>query len=253
LSSSDQQFVIARTMPPKKKLAKKKSARLSEDGEDYGQVDVQYNPDVVENLINDLGSSVDAKCSSIQQDSDFMAASIEQSFHLELIKLPTAVKQMSMKRFKEEFGFSMEAFTRGAIVGQQAQSKASSRSDHSFGESRAISNRTVMQTPASSKYSSNATPRMPREGEQLLSENGSPLGEFQTVKKAVRPGGNNLVPATPSVFVPLKNGTVMDVTELGENDIENLAPSDRAETIDKLQETMSNMQALMDKLRAPKV
>jgi hypothetical protein len=92
-------------MPPKKKLTKKKSARLSED-EDIrvDQVDVQYNPDIIAQLISELGANLDAKCAQLQNDSDFLATSVQQDFHLELIKIPTAVKQMSMKRFKEEFG-----------------------------------------------------------------------------------------------------------------------------------------------------
>jgi hypothetical protein len=87
----------------------------------------------------------------------------------------------------------------------------------------------------------------------MLSENGSPLGEFQTVKKAARPAGTGIVPATPGVFVPLKDGVVVDIAELGIQDIENLAPAERAETLNKLEETMSNMQALMEKLRSSRV
>jgi hypothetical protein len=242
-------------MPPKKKLTKKKSARLSED-EDIrvDQVDVQYNPDIIAQLISELGANLDAKCAQLQNDSDFLATSVQQDFHLELIKIPTAVKQMSMKRFKEEFGFSTEAFTRGAMGGSIAATngKANSRTDHSFGGTRANNSR-VMQTPASNKYSSAATPRLPREGELMLSENGSPLGEFQTVKKAARPAGTGIVPATPGVFVPLKDGVVVDIAELGIQDIENLAPAERAETLNKLEETMSNMQALMEKLRSSRV
>lgn len=241
-------------MPPKKKAVKKKEPRLSED-EDIrvDQVDVQYNPDIIAQLIEELGAALETKISQVQSDSDFLATSIQQDFHLELIKLPTAVKQMSMKRFKEEFGFSTEAFTRDAIGGSFAGlNKASARADNSIGGMRGNSSR-VMQTPASSKYSSAATPRLPREGELLLSENGSPLGEFQTVKKAARPGGAGIVPPTPGVFVPLKDGVVKDISELGVQDIENLAPAERAETLNKLEETMNNMQALMEKLRGSRV
>lgn len=235
-------------MPPKKKSTKKKDARLSEDDVNPGQLDCQYNPDIIDDLLRDLLATLNAKIEQLQQDSDFLATSIQQDFHLELIKIPTAVKQMTMKRFKEEFGFSTEAFTRGAIVGNQTQAKSSSRGDHSFGGLRANSSR-VMQTPASHKHTSHA--RMPREGELLLSENGSPLGEFQTVKKAARPGAG-VVPPTPGVFVPMKDG-VVDIADLAAQDIENLAPAERAETLTKLEETMSNMQALMEKLRASRV
>mmetsp|Transcript_67751 Transcript_67751/g.133257 ORF Transcript_67751/g.133257 Transcript_67751/m.133257 type:complete len:241 (+) Transcript_67751:27-749(+) len=238
-------------MPPKKKTTKKKTARLSEEDDiRIDQIDVQYNPDIVTSLIAELGTSLEAKCSQIQQDSDFLVTSIQQDFQIELIKLPKDLKYMSIKRFKEEYGYSLEAFTRGAIGGGQLLSKANSRSDHSFGGARSANSR-VMQTPASSKYSSMSTPRMPREGEQLLSENGSPLGEFQTVKKAARPDGNSIVPPTPGMYVPLKGGAVVDIAELDQSEIENLAPAERAETLNKLEETMNNMQALMAKLRVP--
>lgn len=240
-------------MPPKKKATKKKAARLSEEEDiQIDQIDVQYNPDIITSLIAELAQHVDAKCAQIQKDSDFLATSIQQDFHLELIKLPTQVKQMSVKRFKEEFGFSLEAVTKGAIVGQSQHVKSSHRTDHSFGgNSRASQNR-VLQTPAHSKYSSSATPRNPKEGERLLSENGSPLGEFTTVKKAPKTTGglfeNRMVPATPGVFVPLKRGEIIDVEA---TDIENMTQEDKEETLQKMQEVMQNMQSLMAKLSQP--
>jgi len=233
-------------MPPKKRVTKKKTARLSED-EDIliDQVDVQYNPDIITSLIAELGQNLDVKCSQIQKDSDFLATSIQQDFNLELIKIPTQVKQMSIKRFKEEFGFSLEAVTKGAIGGAYLQPKSNHRSDHSFG-GNSRTNQRVMQTPSMKT----GPARNPREGEVMLSQNGSPLGEFCTVKKAPRQGGltDNLVPQTPGVFVPLKNGTVLDVET---DDIENLPQDVKAEALQKMQDVMNNMQSLMAKLSQP--
>ena len=78
-------------------------------------LEVQYNPEIINGLLQDLGEQVDAKCALIEKDIDFMATSIQQAFHLELIKLPTQVKKMSLARFREEFGDSLEAVTRGAM------------------------------------------------------------------------------------------------------------------------------------------
>lgn len=239
-------------MPPKKKVTKKKAARLSEEEDiQIDQMDMQYNPDILTSLIAELAQQVDAKCAQIQKDSDFLATSIQQDFHLELIKLPPQVKQMSIKRFKEEFGFSLEAVTKGAIGGQTQPVKSSYRTDHSFGGNTRTNQSRVLQTPASSKYSSAATPRNPREGERLLSENGSPLGEFTTVKKAPKTTGGlfeNRVPATPRVVVPLTTGEILDVDAA---DIENMTQETKGETMQKIQEAMSNMQAFMDMLRQP--
>jgi hypothetical protein len=244
-------------MPPKKsKTTKKKSSRLSEEDDIHiDQIDVQYNPDIVTSLLDELAQAVEVKCAQIQKDSDFLATSIQQAFHLELIKLPTQVKQMSIKRFKEEFGFSLEAVTRGAIGGHALnQHKGSHRGDHSFGgNSRANASNRVMQTPSSSKYSSAQTPRLPREGERMVSENGSPLGEFTTVKKAPKTGGalcDMAVPPTPGVFVPLKNGDILDVDA---TDVENLPQDVKAETLEKVQEMMMQMQSLMAKLQPGRV
>eukprot|EP01036_Dinobryon_divergens_P048444 gene48444-64987_t len=95
---------------------KKKSSRNSED-EDLPAIDVQYNPDIIDGHLQDIEELVDSKCNQIQKDIDFMKTSLQQAFHLELIKIPTQVKQMSVSRFREEFGESLEAVTRDAISG----------------------------------------------------------------------------------------------------------------------------------------
>lgn len=95
----------------------------------------------------------------------------------------------------------------------------------------------VAQTPSS---------RNPREGEMLLSANGSPLGEFQTVVKAGRPGPKIAVPATPGLFVPLQTGDVLDMDNA---DIDSMSQDVKQDALAKMQEMMANMQALMDKLK----
>jgi hypothetical protein len=66
------------------------------DGSDDGisQIDVQYNPDIIHGLLQDLSSQIDVKCALIEKDIEFMATSIQQAFQLELIKLPTQVKKV---------------------------------------------------------------------------------------------------------------------------------------------------------------
>jgi hypothetical protein len=251
-------------MPPKKSKASKKAApRMSEEEDiQIDQIDIQYNPDIVASLIDDLGQTLEAKCSQIQKDSDFLSTSIQQAFHLELIKLPTQVKQMSIKRFKEEFGYSLSAVTKGAMGKPVAVAKFTGNSRSSR----------VFETPSQkagagvglSKFGVAPTPRNPKEGEVLLSQNGSPLGEFTTVKKAPREGNalcdkvsqnnshnnhTNHGPVPPTPGVTLKNGRVIDM----DSDIDNLSVEAKAETLQKMQEVMQNMQSLMAKLSAPSV
>lgn len=227
-------------MPPKKARVPKKIVEEEEE-ENLKQIDVQYNPDIVSNLLKDLESANENKIAQIQKDAEFMITSMQQAFHLELIKIPNNVKQMSIKRFGDEFGFSIEAVTRGAILGTNNKSSANSNN----------SNNKVFQTPAPRKPASHLvaqTPgaRVPREGETILSVNGSPLGEFNTVKKAPK-SGSTIIPATPGVFVPLKTGEVVDIEEI---DVENMPEEMKHEAIDKMKVMMDNMKLMMEKLQS---
>ena len=228
------------------------------------KLDVFYNPEIITSILADLEKQVQIKCSQIQKDADFMAVSIKQAFHLELIKLPTQVKQMSLARFRSEFGDSLEAVTRGAIGGRDTAFAfapgATAWGNAAAVPSSAVKSRTstkggVFQTPShrrgggEPRMSVAQTPssRRPREGEMLLSANGSPLGEFQTVVKAGRPGAPKIdVPATPGLFVPLQNG---DVVDMENTDISSMTQDVKLDALAKMQEMMENMQALMDKLK----
>lgn len=76
------------------------AARYSEEeGENsLPPLDVQYQPELIDGLLHDLEQQMLIKCLQIQKDADFMVTSLQQAFHLELIKLPTQVKQMPLSR-----------------------------------------------------------------------------------------------------------------------------------------------------------
>lgn len=223
--------------PRKGTKGKKNRPRNSEEEElSITPVDVQYNPDIVNGMLLDLEAQVEAKCLQIQKDIDFMATSMLQSYHLELIKLPTQVKQMTLQRFREEYGDSLDAVTRLAIGGA-TKAPASVAKNKKKGS-------LVYATPASSKMRSGpqgTCMRAPREGEQILSKNGSPLGQFTTVVKA--PKSSAAPPATPGIFVPLASGDVIDVS-----DVETLPDDARQDALQKMQMMMANMQTLMQKM-----
>lgn len=225
-------------MPPKKTKASKKCVRNSEeDGNScISMLDVQYNPDIVNGLIEDLGVQVENKCNQIQKDCDFMKTSFEQAFKLELIKIPTQVKQMSLKKFKEEYNFSLDAVRQGAVNGI-GKAKETSSSSHIRS-----SNLSVFQTPSHSGRSQSARP--PIEGETILSSNGSPLGEFQTAVKAPKLDAG-IIPPTPGIFVPLDNGEVLDVSSMN---VDSLPADVKEDAVSKMQEMMKSMQSLIDKL-----
>ena len=233
-------------MPPKKGAKGKKKLPRESEEESLAQLDVQYDPEIVNGLLTELKSQVDSKCVLIKKDIDFMATSIKQAFHLELIKLPAQVKQMSLARFKAEFGDSLEAVTRGAIEGKKMQSKPDNNIYNTATKTTRNQSK-VFQTPLNGKNFVLETPnvrktRAAKEGELILSSNGSPLGEFSTIVKAPKTG-NSIIPATPGVFVPLKSGEVVDLEAVSE-----LPEAVKEEALNKMQEMMKNMQNMMAKL-----
>jgi hypothetical protein len=228
----------------KGKTTKKKLESIDED-ETISHIDVQYNPDIVANLLKDLSIMTDAKCSQLEKDAEFMITSMKQAFHLEMIKLPNQVKQMSMKRFKEEYGQSLEAVTRGNIATLANKSTANDKN---------AQNQKVFQTPSIRRNNNAAAPstimRAPREGEVILSANGSPLGEFNTVVKAPKQDRSCIIPATPGVFIPLKTGEVVDMEAV---DVSELTPDMKHEALNQMQTMMDNMKKMMDKLKSNNV
>jgi len=251
-------------MPPKRgKAAGKPKPRTSE--EEVTAVDVQYNPDIIAGMLQDLDLDVESRCLQIQKEIDFMATSIQQAFQLELIKLPTQVKQMPLSKFKQEFGDNLETVTKVAIAGTTAKTKPTTTNNRNAPMSAVKSTRnrpdsSVFQTPSNPSKTSSLMPgtamRAPREGEMILSSNGSPLGEFATAVKAPRAGKSALglgapssipdtVPQTPG-FVTLHSGDVVAL-----DDVEALPAEMKDDALAKMQAMMESMQAMMSKLKQP--
>mmetsp|Transcript_33929 Transcript_33929/g.34566 ORF Transcript_33929/g.34566 Transcript_33929/m.34566 type:complete len:238 (+) Transcript_33929:112-825(+) len=223
--------------------ATKKSTRSSaeDDSENLTTIDVKYNPDIINSHLQDIEDHVQSKCNQIQKDIDFMKTSLRQAFHLELIKIPTHVKQMSVHRFREEFGESLEAVTRDAI----SSSKCNPGNNiYSTGIKNKAGAKPAFQTPGHARSNADAL-RQPKEGERILSQNGSPLGVFNTIIKAPRTdGGGNIIPQTPGVYVPLQTGDV-----IGLDDVSSLPNDLKEEAIIKVQEMMNSMQSHLNKLK----
>ena len=218
-------------MPAAKKGHRKQASDVSEGLDRDVPIDVQYNPEVISGILTDLKREVDAKCSQIQRDVDFMSLSLKQALNLELIKIPTHVKQMSLSRFREEFGCSLEAVTRGATLSTFKPGEAHSRASK-------VSLVRGLQTPSTVKK---IPPRLPREGEAIVSANGSPLGEFSSAVK-VSKEDNSIIPPTPASVV-LDSGDVVDIDR-----VDALDDRTKQEALDKVRAMMDNMHAMMEKL-----
>jgi len=228
-------------MPSKKVKAGKQKSEGGEEEEVLQNVDVKYNPDIVSSLLSDLHIHTEAKCQSLLKDTEFQITSMQQAFHFELIKLPNNVKQMTMKQFREEFNFSADAVTRSVFQVPNAGKGGKVPNPSAFETPSRKGPKSVLQTPGSAM-------RNPREGEVILSMNGSPLGEFSTMKKAPRAADKGLIiPPTPGVFVPLNNGEIVDIDNL---DVESMPLEAKHETMEKMQNMMQNMRAMMERLQA---
>ena len=243
-------------MPPKiaRSTGEIVESRVSDDTENLLPIDVLYNPQIVDGLLEQLQQQVSVKCSQLQKDSDFMTISIQQAFHLELIKLPTQVKNMSLARFQEEFGESLEAVTRSAIGGLVAKAKIAQPAPSSFGSAVKSSrpNAKLFQTPSAgqksgSRGNTTAAMRNPKEGEKIVSINGSPLGDFRTVAKA--PKSSTIVPPTPGVFIPLESGDVLDLDNL---DVASLTQNHKEDAMIKMQAMMASIKSCMTKIESSK-
>jgi len=244
-------------MPPKKGkgASKKKIPRTSTEDEDLqiNQIDVHYNPEIVSSLLHDLSLQIESKCNQIQKDSDFMITSIQQAFHLELIKLPNQVKQMSIREFKEEYGGDILNVTKGYT--QQTLVKSSKSSSVLTVSNKANiqkERQKVFQTPnAIQKKSKNGmlnAMRNPREGEIILSANGSPLGGCAIVKKEPQNGSkiDSFVPQTPGVFLPLRNGNIIDLDTV---DIHSLSKEEKEDIQTYLRTVSKNIEGIASKLK----
>jgi hypothetical protein len=99
-----------------------------------------------------------------------------------------------------------------------------------------------------SQFETPGTRRVPREGEEILSANGSPLGVFNTVVKSSKSAADE-VPPTPGVFVPLSTGGLLDLNDdIDGIDVGTLSKDAKQDALVKMQAMMSNMQKLIDKL-----
>ena len=200
------------------------------------EVDVLYNPDIIGSVLDDMEAQMNAKCAQLQRDADFMCTTIKQKFQVEIIKLPKDVKKMSLNRFKEEFGDNIGAVISGKTSGRGGGLAKAMNFQTPSGKSRGDGNH--LQTPGT-------VSRRPKAGEVILSENGSPLGEYtSTVVK--EKSDRALIPSTPGVQVPMKNGQVIDIDSI---DVNSMDDEEKEDAMAKMQAMMANMQALMNKLQ----
>ena len=83
-------------------------------------------------------------------------------------------------------------------------------------------------------------------GEVILSENGSPLGEYEDTIVKSNPNRSLVPPTTPGIHVPMNNGDIIDIENVDVNSMDQEAKDD---ALAKMQAMMNSMQLLMNKLQ----
>ena len=227
-------------------------------------MDIAYNPDIITSVLSDMELQLEKKCEQLQKDADFMCTSMQRTFHLELIKLPSQVKKMSLKKFKNEYGESLEAVTKSTIGGKSRSMMGGASSTIKSQPTASTNASSVYATPSHKHSSSimapNTASRVPKEGEAILSSNGSPLGEY--ISTVVKEKKNfNPTPATPGADHPtmisnkggnitLEDGAVLDLENGGvSTDIDTMSQATKSEALEKMEAMMENIQALMAKFQ----
>ena len=240
-----------------KKVGKTQKRTSDEDSGASAQIDVQYNPDIVAGLLQELGEQVDLKCSQIQTDTDFIIMQLQQQFQIELIKIPTQIKKMPLSKFREQSGDSLDLIPKpnsnSGGDGKMRPPLFQSNLNHQNISNNNSNSSSVMETPFAKPFQAKTTIlgtaiRAPKEGEFILSANGSPLGGFITAQKPIRqPDASCIVPQTPGVFVPLKSGEIVDIENIDVTKLDKFAKDD---ALAQMQAMVDNMQKLMTKLGA---
>lgn len=175
-------------------------------------LDVRYNPDIIRGLIDDLTTQVDVKCALVKKDVDFMSTLIKQSFHLELIKLPKNVKQMSLKQFKKKFG---------NIEGGVTSTKNGGLYNISENDNN-NNNNTIKEMDDAQNNSSSSNKNNYDENDSLFS-----------VPRILKMG----------------SGNTLDLNMLESSDfLDSLDNDDKADALSQMQKMMHGMQAMMLKL-----
>ena len=216
-------------------------------------IDIIYNPDIITSVLDDMEAEMNAKCAQMQKDAAFSCTSIKQKFQVEIIKLPKEVKKMSLARFREEFGDDIENVLKNTISSNNDKGRTTSSKTAKIAS--AVDGSGSFQTPSSKNNRPSAlmsleTPgtalRKPKVGEVILSENGSPLGEYEDTIVKSNPNRSLVPPTTPGIHVPMNNGDIIDIENVDVNSMDQEAKDD---ALAKMQAMMNSMQLLMNKLQ----
>ena len=146
----------------------------------------------VRSLTEELEAQVESRCAKLMEVAEDAVVALRAEYRVQLMKLPKKVRSMPLAEFRKEFGESIDAAMLSDIdrriaaataagSGQQASGSGKKRKADASADSECEPADKVPCTP-SAQGAKGAAPgtvsRMPRQGEELVSANGSPLGVF---------------------------------------------------------------------------
>uniref|UniRef100_A0A7S1BD52 Borealin N-terminal domain-containing protein n=1 Tax=Corethron hystrix TaxID=216773 RepID=A0A7S1BD52_9STRA len=166
------------------------------------------NRESVETLIQDIEDEVNRCIDAVRRDSRNFCIRLQSDMKCELLKLPPSMRKMKLKNFNKHFGGELRL-----VVPSNGTMERTKVRPFGLKRVRPVDNydRTALQTPLKPVPSlprSLATLRAPRQGEMLMSTNGSPVNHcnemFATIKKRkVNPGADDMPSALLEVNVDL--------------------------------------------------
>ncbi|GMH50746.1 hypothetical protein TrLO_g9575 [Triparma laevis f. longispina] len=217
--------------------------------------------------ISDLSDEVDLRCHRIQNTAETACLSLRNSLQIALMKIPKSVRRMTVKEFEEVYGGEVFKVVQSKVTSEldevlsRARAQPSTPGNNKRTNSRitrsVIKGGRPMETPSKGSGGgyggvpqTPATVRAPRRGEVLLSENGSPIAQndtvIATVKKAKKNDGSGQVTSAICLEMDAGNGQFIN---LGDHDAaKGMDEEMKKNAVSKLKNLQDEVAALMAQL-----
>jgi len=279
-SDSAQQPVCPPSSSKKSKKGRRESKlamqRMSMSGTEQPQIDASSselsnldgsNLGHITAYISDLSDEVDLRCHRIQNTAETACLSLRNSLQIALMKIPKSVRRMTVKEFEEVYGGEVFKVVQSKVTSEldevlsRARAQPSTPGNNKRTNSRitrsVIKGGRPMETPSKGSGGgyggvpqTPATVRAPRRGEVLLSENGSPIAQndtvIATVKKAKKNDGSGQVTSAICLEMDAGNGQFIN---LGDHDAaKGMDEEMKKNAVSKLKNLQDEVAALMAQL-----
>lgn len=235
-------------MPVKKKTTKR-DILLHGDGDRLSGVNAQYDREALESRLADVQSQVDQRCADILEEARRMASSIRTKFAVEVCKLPSDVRSMSLRRFREEYNEDIAAVRKAFLTASLHGGALPSQVLATPSAPRSAAAR-VLQTPGGGTYNAQLpfTPAASRSG-------AAPATGKRVTRASIRAtmhaeaDGHDAGASSSVVELQLDSGDTVTVSDADAFDPTDLPADARAEAMLQLQGMVDKLQGILGKLK----